>query len=385
MGALDGTNGPVIKIQFYKGSTWTDVPSADLRGINIHRGRARADQKMDAGTATVIFDNRSGVYDPDYLVSGGTWVVGGVSMLRDGLEARIVTTYASIVTVIFRGFLETTQVDHGFDATCTMTFIDGIAVLAKVQVPTLKKVAYNNELTKVRVGRLLTLAKWYPSNSAMKSLDGSIAMMATTQGADVISMIEECAAAQAGVFYVSRTGVATFLTLNDKFSRPTQLLFSDDRSTNTVEYDTLITTAGTRQVINQAIVLYGPTTASVTQQKVATYQASVTKYGLKTVTIETKTNSSTTASHLASYYAVRDSSPKTTVESIKFNALALGVLWDDLLETELLDQVTVKRTTVDGRTLTMNLVVEGMDHNITPDAWDVTFSTSPMNPTKVTI
>jgi hypothetical protein len=383
--ALDGTNGPTLKIQFYKGTTWTDVPSADLRSINIHRGRARADQKMDAGSATVVFDNRSGVYDPDYLVSGGTWVVSGVSMLRDGLEARVVASWSGVAYVIFRGFLETTQVDHGFDATCTMTFVDGIAVLGKVQAPTLKKVAYNNEQTKVRVARLLTLAKWYPTNSAMKSLDGTIAMMATAQGTDVVSLIEECAAAQAGVFYVSRTGVATLLTLTDKFNRPTQLLFSDTRAANTVEYDTLVTTAGTRQVINQAIVKYGPTTASVTQQKVATYQASVTKYGLKSVTIEAKTNSSTTASHLASYYSIRDSSPKTTAESIKFSALTLGSLWDDLLATELLDQVTVNRTTVDGRTLTMNLVVEGMDHNITPDAWDVTFSTSPMNGKRVTI
>lgn len=379
MAAFDGTNGPVVKLQFYKGTTWTDVPVADIRSINIHRGRARSDQKMDAGNATIIFDNRSGVYDPDYLASS-TWVVSGVSLLRDGLEMRIVATWASTAYVLFRGFLETTQVDHGFDPNTTMTFVDGIAVIAKVQVPSLKTASYSGELTKTRVGRMLTLAKWYPSNSAMKSLDGSIAMLATSQGTDAMSIIEECAAGQAGSFYVSRSGVATLLTLTDKFTRPTMLYFSDDRSANTVEYDSLVTTAGTKQVINQAVVKYNKT-----QQKTSTYNASVTKYGLKTVTVDAPIISSTTASHLATYYATKDSSPRTTVESITFSAIALGNLWDDFLAIELLDQLTVQRTTVDGRTLIMTLVLEGLDYNITPDTWDVTYSTSPINPKFVSI
>jgi len=379
MSAFDGTNGPTLKVQFYKSSTWTDATSTDLREIQIHRGRARADQKIDAGTATVVFDNRSGYYDPDYLGAGSPWVVSGASILRDGLQARIVATWSGVGYVLYRGYLEGTTVDAGFNATATMTFVDGIANISKAQAPKLKTMSYANETTQTRVGRLLTIAKW-PTGSSWRSIDGSIPMQSTAQGDDVMTMIEQCVAAEAGGFYISRSGIATFITLHDKFSRPTQLLFNDDRSANTVEYSAITTTPGTKQVINQAIVTRGKL-----KQKVFTYTPSVTAYGLKTVTVEALIPSDKHANNLALYYARKDANPKTTVEKIEFTPWGLDTLWDDFLACELFDQVTVKRQTVDGRNLTMNLVIEGMDHTITPDDWSVLFATSPMNPYRITI
>ena len=49
------------------------------------------------------------------------------------------------------------------------------------------------------------------------------------------------------------------------------------------------------------------------------------------------------------------------------------------------DQVSVKRRTVDNRNLQYNLVIEGMNHKITNDDWQVTFHTSPINPYSITI
>ena len=73
------------------------------------------------------------------------------------------------------------------------------------------------------------------------------------------------------------------------------------------------------------------------------------------------------------------------VQSIKFTALALDILYPDFLETEIQDLCIVKRTTVDGRDQTFNLVIEGFHHIITPDDWDVTWYTSPISATRVTL
>jgi hypothetical protein len=157
-------------------------------------------------------------------------------------------------------------------------------------------------------------------------------------------------------------------------------LFDDSRAIYTVEYNSIKTTPGTLQVVNNAVVTRGKL-----KQKTFTYKPSVTKYGTKTVTVETTILSDNTAQKLATYLARKDANPSTTVSEINFTALALDALYPDFLATELLDQVTVKRTTVDGRNLTIYLVVEGMQHKITPDDWNVTYQTSPMNSIRLTL
>lgn len=73
------------------------------------------------------------------------------------------------------------------------------------------------------------------------------------------------------------------------------------------------------------------------------------------------------------------------MEEVTFTALAMDILYPDFLSTEIQDLIIVKRTTVDGRNLTFNLVIEGMRYQITPDTWEATFMTSPINAYKVTL
>ena len=91
------------------------------------------------------------------------------------------------------------------------------------------------------------------------------------------------------------------------------------------------------------------------------------------------------ADNLALYLSRKDSSPMTLVETIGFSALAFGSLYPDFLALEIGDQLTVERTTVDGRSLTLYVVVEGYNHHITQDDWRTDIMTSPMNPYSITI
>jgi hypothetical protein len=378
MSAFDGTNGPTLKVQFYNGSAYADVTTTDLRSVDLMRGRTRADQRISAGTMTIVLDNRSGNYDPDNL--SGTWVSGGVSLLRAGLRARLVATWSSTAYVLFDGYLETPDADVNFDSFSTMIFTDAIASFAKVTIPALNDYYYNGETTTTRMGRLLNYASW-PSGSSWRSLTGSVTLQATAQGANMMDMVEQCVQAESGAFYVSRSGVATFLNLQHKFSRPTMLLLDDSPSSTTIEYYNLKTTAGTLQLVNDATVNRGKL-----KQKTARYAPSVTKYGqIRKVAVDAPILVDNVASKLALYLARKDGNPSTTVSQVSFTALALDVLYPDFLSIELMDQLTVNRVTVDGRSLSMNLVLEGAHHVITPDNWDVTYYTSPMNPYRVTL
>lgn len=381
MAAYDGTNAPTIKIQFYYNGAYTDVPRTDLREIDLYRGRTRPDQRIDAGQLIAILDNRSGDYDPDN--SASPWWLSGQTTLRAGLRARVVATWATVSYVLYVGYLETTSLNAGFDATATMTFVDGISVLGKYTAPAKSAPSYKGETTSTRVGRMLTYAGW-GTGSTWRSLTGSVTLDGTTQDTPIMEIINQCEDAEAGCFYMSRTGVATLVNLQNKFSRPTQLSFDDQRTTNTVEYYDIKTTPGTYQLVNAALVNYNPKSKKG-KQKLFKNAPSVAKYGLKIQEVSTYILTDSVANKLATYLAKRNATPKTLVQEISFTALALDVLYPDLLETEIQDLCIVKRTTVDGRNQTFNLVIEGFRHHITPDDWDVTFYTSPVDATRVTL
>jgi hypothetical protein len=281
---------------------------------------------------------------------------------------------------LFYGFLENNFTNQGFLPNVTMTFYDGIGFIADGFAPALA-VAANSETAALRAARMLDIAGW-PSGAA-RSLTGSVTMLATVQNRGCMQAITECVDAIAGRFYISKSGVATLVPLADKFSRPTQLLFSDSGASNTVPYLDLITNPGTVYVVNQAIIMRGDN-----NQVTSTYNPSVTAYGVVKKEIFAPVNTDTNATNLALYESRKLAIPETYVERIDFNGLSvanLGLLYPDFLSTELADQVSVQRTTYDGRPLQWNLVVEGMKHTITQSNWIVSFNTSDINPFSITI
>lgn len=380
MPAFDGVTSPSIAVQFLKSGTWTSVTTSDVVQIDIRRGRERADLRDQAGFASIVFNNTSGIYDPDNTSVSSPWVVGGASILRDGLQMRIVATWNSTAYPLFYGFLENNYTNQGFLPNVTMTFYDGIGFIADGFAPALGTAA-NSETAALRAARMLDIAGW-PSGAA-RSLTGSVTMLATVQNRGCMQGITECVDAIAGRFYISKSGVATLVPLADKFSRPTQLLFSDSNATNTVPYTDLITNPGTKYVVNQAIIMRGDN-----NQVTSTYNPSKNAYGVAKKEIFAPVSTNTNATNLALYESRKLALPETYIERIDFNGLVVaknGLLYPDFLSTELADQVSVQRTTYDGRPLQWNLVVEGMKHTITQTNWVISFNTSDINPFSITI
>lgn len=378
MTAFDGITSPAIAVEFLKSGTWTSATTTDLIQIDIRRGRTRQSERDQAGISVVVFNNTSGYYDPDNTSAGSPWVVLGSSILRDGLQMRVVATIGGTPYNLYYGFLEETKVNQGEAPSVTMTFVDGIAYIADAQAPALATSAFA-ETAATRVGRMLTYAGWTGSTS----LTGTVGMLATTQNRSCMSMIYQAVDAIAGRFYISRSGVATLVPLANKFSRPTQLLFTDNQASNTVGYMQLLTNPGTYYVVNQAIINRGEA-----KQYTSQYNPSVNAYGIAKTVIDAPVATDSNAQNLALYESRKNATPVTYVERIDFNALAVGtygLLYPDFLATELSDQVSVVRTTYDGRTIQWNLVVEGMAHTITQNNWLVSYTTSAINPYSITI
>ena len=373
MSAFDGVTTPSVAVQFLKSGTWTSTTITDVIQIDIRRGRTRQSERDQAGISVIVFNNTSGYYDPDNTSAGNPWVVGGVSILRDGLQMRVVATIGGTSYPLYYGFLEETKVNQGIAPSSTMTFVDGIAYIADAQAPALAAPA-NAETAATRVGRMLTLALWGGSSS----LTGTVNLLPTVQGRSCMELIYQAVDAIAGRFYISRSGVATLVPLADKFSRPTQLLFTDTQASNTVSYTELFTNPGTYYVVNQAVVARGDY-----NQYTSLYTPSSNAYGIAKTIIDAPVATDSNAQNLALYESRKLAQPLTYVERINFNGLAVatyGLLYPDFLATELADQVSVVRA---GRQ--WNLVVEGMAHTITQNNWLVSYTTSAINPYSITI
>ena len=380
MSAFDGITSPAIAVQFLKSGTWTSVTTTDLVQIDIRRGRTRQNERDQAGISVVVFNNTSGYYDPDNTSVSNPWVVSGTNILRDGLQMRIVATIGGTSYNLYYGFLEETEVNQGEAPSTTMTFVDGIAYIADAQAPALATAGFA-ETAATRVGRILAN---YVGWTGSTSLTGTVGMLATVQNRSCMELIYQAVDAIAGRFYISRNGVATLVPLADKFSRPTQLLFTDNQASNTVPYSELYTNPGTYYVVNQAVI----NRTNITKQYTSRYNPSVSAYGIAKTVIDAPVATDSNAQNLALYESRKLAIPLTYVERIDFNALAVGtygLLYPDFLATELADQVSVVRTTYDGRTIQWNLVVEGMAHTITQNNWLVSYTTSAINPYSITI
>lgn len=376
MANFDGITSPSVEIQFLKSGVFTTVDVNDVIRIDIRRGRTRQNEIDQAGISVIVLNNTSGYYNPDNNISG-PWIVSSQSILRAGLLMRIVATILGTPYYLYYGYLEETKVDQGEAPAVTMTFVDGIAFIADAQAPALAAAA-NSETAAVRVGRMLTLAGW----TEPTSLTGGVGMLATVQNRSCMGMISQAVNSIAGRFYISRTNTATLVPLADKFSRPTQLLFTDTGASNTVGYMQLLTDPGTYYVVNQAVI----DRTNTTKQFTSKYTPSVASYGIAKSTIDAPVLTDANAQNLALYESRKNAIPATFVKRIDFNGLTVatnGLLYPDFLATELGDQVSVVRTTY--ALNQYNLVVEGMAHSITQSNWMVTYTTSAINPYSITI
>ena len=126
---------PIVEIAFddspYTNTvSWTDVTTY-VRSIDTSRGRTDDFSDFDTGTASVVLDNRSRLFDPFY--SAGTYY----GKLLPRRQIRIRATSGATTYDIFRGFVSgwpVTYTEAGKDSTVTLQCFDALGLLASEQV-----------------------------------------------------------------------------------------------------------------------------------------------------------------------------------------------------------------------------------------------------------
>lgn len=234
-----------------------------------------------------------------------------------------------------------------------------------------------NELTSARVTRLLDIAS---VASGDRNVDTGISTMsAASLGGSVLSEIQEAERAEQGAFFVQSNGKFRFRSrhspLTATVSNTSQATFGDANDGAEIPYVDIELTYDIDRVFNE---VYANRVDGEIQ--VARDVTSATTYWPRTddsTLTDLEITSDREARDAADWRLAHYKDPATRVERIVIKPRNLAQ-WDAVLSREIGDRVTVnRRPPGGGSAISKEVLIEGIEHEITPDDWSVTFYLSP--------
>jgi hypothetical protein len=381
---------------------YVEVPAVDVREVQIRRGRARDDQAVDAGTATISLDAWSGDYDPDN--AGGPYIYNGNQLLRIGMPLRISVTLDGTDYPLFTGALESTSTGYGWEPTVTWTCVDMLSRLGHAAFPPSDGFEREGDTTEDRIDWLLQYDPAFDDRTVSTT---SRTLIGTKGGGTVLSNLEDVVRAEWGRVYADRDNTLRITAHADEYAHTVVIYVSDSRdSTGAPIYGSVYTETypgmqpleasdltvepGLEMVVNRAILTRADTTNEqpgeesterVDVKFTGEDDTSVERYGQRTYDSPTLLADDDDAQEMADYLATRRSVPTPWLTSV---TIPMNGYDDTALQTaaelDLGDWLHVERVTPDGRSMSWRVSAEGIDHTITTGGgWLLTVATAALD------
>lgn len=354
------------------GVVWVDV-SDYVRSIATQRRFSREVNAWEAGTATLILDNRDGRFSPDNL--SGPYVTVGVTQVRPWRPVRIRATYNAITYNLYTGYaldwVESWTVDRANrgDAIVTVPCVDELARLAAFdgyeQGP-----AGAGELFGQRIHRLLDNAA-YTGSRAIEV--GLTTMQATTLAANAVTELKLTADSEGGALFIDSDGTVVgeqqYALMENARSNTIQTTFGDGGGSELKYAD--VETAYSGDLLTN-IAAFGRVGST---QQVAADASSRSLYGDRR---QSRTDliceTDAQALALATFVVERFKQPEKRITSILLKPRrSPSNLYPQVLGRRVRDLVRVVRRPPGGHTVTRDCHIAGISHRITPKAWETTF------------
>jgi hypothetical protein len=186
----------------------------------------------------------------------------------------------------------------------------------------------------------------------------------------ILNEIQKVVLSEAGEFFISSSGLLTFFG-NDWFARKTrsntsQVSFVDtgtgvyyDHAALRMSYDA----DSVRNDLNLSFSTEGQVTASDA--------SSIAEYGATNMSVSTYIDVPTSAQSVANEQVVIYKNPKLRIEPFMVKGQRNPTYdWPRLLSLELLDRFTFVRTPSTGSAVTQDMLLQSIEHRITPGTWE---------------
>ena len=350
-----------------------DVSDIALR-VSIRRGRNRVLNSFEAGTATVVLEDENGDYNPQNTSSP---YYGKLLPLR---KIRIYADYDDGSGLdryyLFSGYI--TSFDNTFrlgnDEVSTVTFqcVDAFRLLQNVQITTVAG-SSAGQTTGARIENLLDLAS-FPVSQRVIDVGDTLVQADPATSRSLLAACQNIEQSELGGFFIDDAGNAVFLsrsTVSEKADE-TPLLFNDNGTD--ISYQSIDFAYDDTQIFNDISV----TRLNGVLQNVQSTSSIETFFihsgSRSDLLMQTDAEALDQASMLlnARENALLriDSIGLNLMDSTASNRIVAG------LESDLFTLINVTKTGQASSTFTLELFVQGIQHDITPNTWTTRFLTA---------
>jgi hypothetical protein len=343
--------------------TWAADITDYVRDWSTNRGTQRELQRVEAGTATITLDNRSGRFTPQSTTS--PYYPNLLPMRR----IRIRATWNSVTYPIFQGFVEAWPASFpaGIDQIVSVSAVDGFKVLSLASVSG----SVSQQVSGARVTAILDAIGW-PAADRTIAAGLSTVPAITLTNVSALEHLQAIEHAEGGRLFMGRDGKVNFVDRTPSsppdFSGRT---WTDDGS-GVMSYRDITLAFTDELLINEARL-----TRIGGAEQVASSAASITTYFRRSLIegdIQLVTDNA--VSDLAVTLVGQYSEPALRIEGLADNAMGHG-LWGQVLTRELRDRVLIVKTPVGSSTLSQDSYIEGISHDAPSGEWRTSLRVSP--------
>ena len=231
---------------------------------------------------------------------------------------------------------------------------------------------YFNETSSARVTKLIGNSS-FPTGLVSTPASPAATLSNITNEADLNSELSTVNASEGGELYVDKSGVVTMTARNTQNtaarSVTTQAAFTDTGAS--LKYGTTLTIAYDADSIRNEFT-YTASDGTISVEDAT----SIATYSKNSASITTQLSSKTDATTLANLKLSYFDAPVPAVSPLLVSVTRSTTDWQDLLDLELLDQITVTRTPSTGNAVEVRMLVNAVQHDITPGDWNMTVTGS---------
>jgi hypothetical protein len=365
----DPYKGQLDKAQLAEADDLVDISSIILRS-SIRRGRNRILNKFEAGTAVVEIKDDNGDWNP--ANTAGPYY-GKLVPLR---KIRIFADYNGIRYYLFSGFITSydTQFAIGADevSRVILNCVDGFRLFNNAAITTVPD-SGAGQLSGTRMNELLDVVDW---PNSQRLIDAGDSTMQADPGTErtVLEALQTVEASEFGGFFISAEGDATFYsrTTVSQYADSTPVLFSDDGTG--IGYAQIDLAFDDTLIVNNVSVQR----VNGTNQTVSD-QTSIDNYfihsGARTgILVQTDQESLDQASLILA--SRKDATLR--IDSMTLNLVDDGETARNVagLELEIFDLVNVTKSMPGSTSITRELFVQGVQHDITRTTFTTKILTS---------
>lgn len=337
------------------GATWTDVTNKAYQ-TSIDRGKNQALARYNAGTLSVVLDNRGAIFDP--TIPAGTAGYPYAGQIVPGKRIRVTVG----TELQFLGVIQDWDLDYplGGIPTAIIRAADAFVQLAN---RTLAANTFSSALSSAMLTAVLDRPEVAFDTNYRDIQTGVTTLQATTValGDNALTFAQLIESSEPGSLFVSKEG---FLTFRSRRYQPTYagaIVITDDGTSVTPK--AILVEYGSELLYNRATITRTGGTTQVADNTTSQTQYGIFSYDQSGLLMD----SDTIALSMAQYYANTFSEPVFRPRRVQLDMAAQTGSNQGLLQAlDLDDLVLIRFTPPGGLEIERFMIVAGIHHKIAP-------------------